>query len=201
MSTRISSAETRRGYLPSERPPPLSLISLGFQHVLTMFPATVLVAVITRFDVGVTLFASGLATVVAVLGSRCRIPLWYGASFSYIAPVVAIVSASGGSALGVRMAQGGILATGLMNILAGFLIQRAGKSIIERILPPIVTGSIAIVIGISLAGTALEMASGVGYLKDGNGMPMASDVWWIVALIYVRQYKSAPDDVRKRYHF
>ncbi len=74
------------GYLPQDRPPFGALVSLGFQHVLTMFPATVLVAILTGFDVGVTLFASGLATIVAVVGSRGRIPLYYGGSFAYIAP-------------------------------------------------------------------------------------------------------------------
>jgi Permease family len=59
-------------------PPPGALISLGFQHVLTMFPATALVAIITGFDIAVTVFASGLATTVAALGSRNRIPLYYG---------------------------------------------------------------------------------------------------------------------------
>ena len=76
------------GYLPQDRPPFAAMVALGLQHVLTMFPATVLVAILTGFDVGVTLFASGLATIVALLGSGMRIPLYYGSSFSYIAAVV-----------------------------------------------------------------------------------------------------------------
>ena len=69
------------GNLPPDVPPPGALISLGFQHVLTMFPATALVAIITGFDVAVTMFASGLATIIAAIGSRNRI-LNYGESFS-----------------------------------------------------------------------------------------------------------------------
>jgi uracil permease len=121
-----------------------------------MFPATVLVAILTKFDVGVTLFASGLATIVALAGSGMRIPLYYGSSFSYIAAVVAVVGAKWG---GVRVAQGGIVATALVSIIAGLLIRWIGKDALDRVLPPIVTGSVAIVIGISLAGTALSMAS------------------------------------------
>ncbi len=82
------------GYLPQDRPPFAAMVALGFQHVITMFPATVLVAILTGFDVGVTLFASGLATVVALLGSGMRIPLYYGSSFSYIAAVVGVVGAA-----------------------------------------------------------------------------------------------------------
>jgi len=53
------------GYLPPDRPGWGAMISLGFQQVLTMFPATVLVAILTKFDVGVTLAASGIGTIVA----------------------------------------------------------------------------------------------------------------------------------------
>jgi len=55
------------GYLPNDTPPWGAMIGLAFQHVLTMFPATVLVAILTGFDVGVTLFASGVATIAALL--------------------------------------------------------------------------------------------------------------------------------------
>jgi uracil permease len=144
------------GYLPQDRPPAPALIALGLQHVLTMFPATVLVALLTGFDVGVTLFASGVATVIALLGSGMRIPMYYGSSFSYIAAVAGIVGAQWG---GVRVAQGGIVATAVVSVLAGLLIRWTGKDALDRVLPPIITGSVAIVIGISLAKAALDMAS------------------------------------------
>ena len=127
------------GYLPQDRPPFAAMVALGFQHVITMFPATVLVALLTGFDVGVTLFASGLATVVALLGSGMRIPLYYGSSFSYIAAVAAIVGAEAG---GVRVAQGGIIATGVVSILAGLIIRAVGKEALDKVLPPIITGSV-----------------------------------------------------------
>ena len=144
------------GYLPKDRPPISQMLAFGMQHVLTMFPATVLVAILTGFDVGVTLFASGLATVVALVGSGMRIPLYYGSSFSYIAAVAAVVGAEWG---GIRVAQGGIVATALVSIIAGLLIRWVGKDKLDKVLPPIITGSVAIVIGISLAKAALDMAS------------------------------------------
>ena len=103
-----------QGYLPQDRPPAPALVSLGLQHVLTMFPATVLVAILTGFDVGVTLFASGLATLLALLLSKGRIPLYYGSSFAYIVPVVAIARA-----YGVPVAQAGIVGTAVVSVLAG----------------------------------------------------------------------------------
>ncbi len=57
------------------------MLSLGFQQFLTMFPATVLVAILTKFDVGITLLASGLGTIIALLVTRRKIPMYYGSSF------------------------------------------------------------------------------------------------------------------------
>ena len=144
------------GYLPPDVPAVGALISLGFQHVLTMFPATVLVAILTKFDVGVTLFASGLATIIALLGSGMRIPLYYGSSFSYIAAIVGVVGAQWG---GTQVAQVGIVATAFVSIIAGLLIRYVGKDALDKVLPPIITGSVALVIGIALAKTALDMAA------------------------------------------
>jgi len=88
------------GYLPNDIPPIGQIILLGFQHVLTMFPATVLVALLVGFHVSTVMMASGLATIVALLGSRWRIgkfiPLYYGSSISYTAATLAITNASFG---------------------------------------------------------------------------------------------------------
>ncbi|HEX6288445.1 MAG TPA: solute carrier family 23 protein [Herpetosiphonaceae bacterium] len=164
-----------QGYLPQDRPAAPAMISLGLQHVVTMFPATVLVAILTGFDVGVTLFASGLATVLALLLSRGRIPLYYGSSFAYIVPVAAIVKL-----YGVPVAQAGIIATAFVSILTGLLIRQVGRGVLDRILPPIITGSMAIVIGIALAKAALDMATGACCL--GDNLTAQGGSWFVVAL-------------------
>lgn len=157
------------GYLPPDTPPLGAMISLGFQQVLTMFPATVLVAILTKFDVGVTLTASGIGTIVALLVSGRRIPLYYGSSFSYITVVVTTMSLYASDCFnnpatfycpdGVRLVQVGIIGTAIVEILVGLLIMRIGKEALDKVLPPVITGSVAIVIGIALAGAALGMAS------------------------------------------
>jgi uracil permease len=157
------------GFLPDDTPPIGAMLSLGFQQVLTMFPATVLVAILTKFDVGVTLLASGLGTIIALLVSKRKIPMYYGSSFSYIAVVVTAMSLYANDCFtstatycpdGVRLVQVGIIGTAVLEILIGLLIMRIGKAALDKVLPPIITGSMAIVIGIALAGTALGMASG-----------------------------------------
>ena len=155
------------GYLPDDTPPIGAMLSLGFQQFLTMFPATVLVAILTKFDVGITLLASGLGTIIALLVSKRKIPMYYGSSFSYIAVVITVMSQFAPECYastavycpeGVAIVQVGIILTAVFEILVGLLIQRVGKNALDRILPPIITGSMAIVIGIALANAALGNA-------------------------------------------
>ena len=174
------------GYLPNDVPPIGQTILLGFQHVLTMFPATILVALLVGFHPSTVLLASGLATIVALLGSRFGIgsfiPLYYGSSFSYIAATLAITGASYGQPASdelIRTAQAGIVVTGVINILIGILIRfLGGKNAIDRILPPIITGSVASVIGFSLGFAALGMASGTCCAQGGGSLN-----WWSAALV------------------
>jgi uracil permease len=186
MSAETQSKPKIIGYLPDDQPPVGAMLSLGFQQFLTMFPATVLVAILTKFDIGVTLLASGLGTIVALLVAKRKIPMYYGSSFSYIAVIITVMSKFAPAcfndptqfycAEGVRIVQVGILLTAVFEILIGLLIMRIGKTALDRILPPIVTGSMAMVIGIALANAALGNA--------GNWA--AADVaWktWLVAFI------------------
>lgn len=159
-------------YLPNDRPPFGELVLLGFQHVLTMFPATIFVAALTGFHVGTVLVVSGVGTVVALLLSKWRlgtfIPLFYGSSFSYIAAYLAIVSEMTGDIpqFGVPVPdnvlstmQAGIVVTGLLNIVIGMIIRSVGKDKLDQVLPPVVTGSVAAIIGFGLAYAALDMAA------------------------------------------
>lgn len=157
------------GYLPDDTPPVGAMLSLGFQQVLTMFPATVLVAILTKFDVGVTLLTSGLGTIIALLVSKRKIPMYYGSSFSYIAVIVTAMNAFVPECFadqaqvycreGVQLVQVGIIGTAVLEILIGLLIMRIGKAALDKVLPPVVTGSVALVIGIALANVALGQSS------------------------------------------
>ncbi len=174
------------GFLPDDTPPLGAMLSLGFQQFLTMFPATVLVAILTKFDVGITLLASGLGTIIALLVSKRKIPMYYGSSFSYIAVIITVMSKFAPACFsdptqvycpeGVRIVQVGIILTALFEIGVGFLIMRIGKAALDRVLPPIVTGSMAMVIGIALANAALGNA--------GNwAAPEMAAATWAVAFI------------------
>lgn len=194
MSVKESFKKAVSGYLPDERPSFGKLLLFAFQQILVMFPATVLVALLTGFYVSTTIFASGLATLCFILITKGKIPLYYGSSFSYIAAIVGITGAKFGvpaSDVLISQAQFGIIASGLVSIAAGLIVSRFGIKSIEKVLPPTVTGSIAMVIGISLAGTAITNAIGLSTTTAAVGangtitlaLSAASNNMWIVALI------------------
>ncbi|PKN87260.1 MAG: xanthine permease [Chloroflexi bacterium HGW-Chloroflexi-8] len=176
------------GYLPDERPPFGQMVLLGFQHVITMFPATVLCALLMGFPVSTVLTITGFGTIIALLGSKFSmgkfIPLYYGSSFSYIAAVTAITKPTFGvpadPAL-LSIVQVGFVATGIINIIVGLIIRASGgKEAVDKVLPPIVTGSVACTIGIGLGQSALSMASGTA------GGIMTGDLkWWLAAVVTI----------------
>jgi len=158
------------GYLPNDRPGAGRLVLLGLQHVVTMFPATVLVALLCGFHPSTVLLGAGVSTIVALVLSKrgigMFIPLFYGSSFSYIAAYLGVAQAMGHKVqFGVpapdeviSLMQAGIICTGFLNVIVGFVIKKLGKAKLDRVLPPVVTGSVACVIGFGLAKAALDMS-------------------------------------------
>lgn len=158
------------GYLPNDQPDIGKLVLLGLQHVVTMFPATILVALLCGFHPSTVLLGAGISTIVALVLSRQNIgkfiPLFYGSSFSYIAAYLGVAQAMGHTVkFGVpapdaviTVMQAGIVGTGILNIAVGFFIKAVGKAALDKVLPPIVTGSVACVIGIGLSKAALDMS-------------------------------------------
>lgn len=150
-------------FLPDERPPFLKLVLYSFQQILVMFPATIAVALITGFPVSTTIFSCGLATICFILTTGKKVPLFCGSSFSYMPAIIALVTAKGYCTINgilpsdaIRISQFGILMSGLISILAGVVVKLSGTRIVEKLLPPQVTGSMSIVIGLSLSGNALQ---------------------------------------------
>ncbi len=181
------------GYLPDERPPIWKLLLYAIQQVIVMFPATVAVALITGFHISTTIFASGLATICFLLITGRQIPLYYGSSFSYIAAIAGLMASESlvGATLNekISVAQFGIIMSGLVSIAAGFIVNRFGKDSIEKILPATITGPIAMVIGLTLAGNALGDATSIVIDTAGtitvpdDKIALAQNMAWIISLV------------------
>lgn len=183
----MSSKNQAIGYLPDERPSFVELILFALQQIVVMFPATVLVALITGFHVSTTIFASGLATLAFILVTGKKIPLYYGSSFSYIAAIASIMGAEAFSGYSlndkISIAQFGIVMSGFVSIFAGLIIKRCGKATIDKVLPATVTGCISIIIGLSLAANAMGDASSFPDTVEAVKSVFATDMAWIISLV------------------
>ena len=138
--------------------------ALGFQHLFAMFGATVLVPLLTGLDPAVALFTSGSGTLLFILITKGKVPAYLGSSFAFIAPIISVASI-----WGMEYALGGGVVVGLVYAVVALLVSRLGTDWIDRVLPPVVIGSVIMVVGLGLAGTAVEMSG----LIDGGSLANA----------------------------
>lgn len=124
-------------------------IGVGLQHIAAMFGATFLVPIITGLPPTTTLFFSGIGTLLFLVITKNRVPSYLGSSFAFLAPIAAAVSKGG-----MAEALGGVVITGIILAIIGLIVKAAGIGWINWMLPPIVTGTIVMVIGLNLAGAA-----------------------------------------------
>lgn len=132
-------------------------VVMGLQHTFVMFGATVLVPLLTGLDVGVTLFAAGVGTIIFHILTRFEVPVFLGSSFAFIPPITAIAAMEGGS---LSLALGGIAVAGALYIVVAIVFTFVDVRFFHSILPPQVTGPIIILIGLMLAPVAIGDASG-----------------------------------------
>ncbi len=134
----------------------LSLAALvpGAQILFIAFGGLVLVPILTGLDPSVALFTAGLGTLLFQWITRGAIPVFLGSSFAFIPAIT-----YGREEFGLPATLSGLAAAGLFYVLLSRLIAWRGRSIVTRLLPPVVTGPVIMVIGLSLAPIAVRMAS------------------------------------------
>ena len=138
---------------------------LGAQMLFVAFGALVLVPILAGLDPNVALFTSGIGTLCFQLVTGGKVPVYLASSFAFIAPITLGVEQYGLSAT-----LSGLAAAGVVYLVLSIVVFRGGAGIINRILPTIVTGPVIMVIGLGLAGTAVEMATQAG---DNYGATIA----------------------------
>ena len=144
-----------RIYYPEDRLPLVKLVPMGIQHVIAMFGGTVLAPLLMGFDPRVTLFFSGIGTFLFILITGLKVPSYLGSSFAFIGPILAI---TGGNASRIPYALCGIAGAAVLYAMAAVATMRWGPSWIDRLMPPLVTGSVVAIIGLNLAGTVVSDA-------------------------------------------
>ncbi|HCN74000.1 uracil-xanthine permease family protein [Pseudolactococcus plantarum] len=136
-----------------DKPPVGMWFGLSFQHLFAMFGSTVLVPILVGIDPSIALFSSGLGTLAHLSVTKYKIPAYMGSSFAYILAMQSLMKSDGIAAV----AQGAVVG-GLVYLVVALIIKFIGKDWIDKVLPPIVVGPIVMVIGLSLAGTAVNDA-------------------------------------------
>jgi uracil permease len=128
-------------------------IPLSLQHLFAMFGATVLVPLLTGLNIQVALLASGLGTLLFLALTKGKVPNYLGSSFAFIGPIITVSAQHGFGA-----AMLGCFLAGLVYVVIAGIVSKAGIGWINKVLPPVVIGSVIVVIGLSLSGVAVNWA-------------------------------------------
>ena len=143
-------------YLPADKS-----VLLGLQHAFAMFGATVLAPLLMGFDANLAILMAGLSTVLFFFLTGGRVPSYLGSSFAFIAPVITATAYTGSGFNGnLSVALGGIFACGIFYAMVGLLVMKTGVGWIEKLMPPVVTGAIVMIIGLNLAPVTIKGVSG-----------------------------------------
>lgn len=142
--------------------PPAQTVILGVQHAFAMFGATVLAPFLMGFDPNLAILMSGICTILFFLITGGRVPSYLGSSFAFIGVVIAATGYAGGGGLNpnIGVAAGGIIACGIFYALMGFLVMATGTRWIEKLMPPVVTGAVVMIIGLNLAPVTVKSVMG-----------------------------------------
>lgn len=142
----------------NEKPPVAKWIILAIQHVFAMFGATILVPILVNSAAGetvltipVALVASGLGTLLYILCTKGKSPVYLGSSFAFITPMAAAYLKGG-----ISGALTGVIVVGLIYIVVAIIIKFVGKNWLNKLLPPVVIGPMIMVIGLGLAPSAIN---------------------------------------------
>lgn len=128
---------------------------LSFQHVFSMFGATILVPIITGLPISVALLMSGVGTLIYHAITKSKVPVYLGSSFAFIGAMQIAMEQLGGD---VSASQTGIMISGLAYVLIALISVKAGTNWIDKMMPPIVIGPMIVVIGLGLSSTAIQSA-------------------------------------------
>ncbi len=134
----------------NEKPSIGKWIILAIQHVFAMFGATILVPILVNAGAGeevltipVALVSSGIGTLIYILCTKGKSPVYLGSSFAFIAPLIAAYLKGG-----ISGAMTGIMVVGLIYVLFAIIIKLIGKNWINKLLPPVVIGPMIMIIGL-----------------------------------------------------
>ena len=173
----------------NEKPTVAKWIILALQHVFAMFGATILVPIMVNTAAGetvltipVALVTSGIGTLIYILCTKGKSPVYLGSSFAFIAPLAAAYVKGG-----ISGAMVGVMAVGLVYVIFAIIIHFIGKKWIDKLLPPVVIGPMIMIIGLSLAPSAIsQIGLGTETQIDWRCIGVALITFLTTAIVMVR---------------
>jgi uracil-xanthine permease len=166
---------------PGERLPWGRTIGIGAQHVVAMFGATFVFPIIMGLDANLAIFMSGICTILFLLIVSGKVPSYLGTSASFVAAVAAIRAGGGDSAA----VTGAILVAGVVLALVGVLVHFIGAQALRKVLPPVVSGAVVLLIGFNLA----PVVAGTYWPQD-PGVALVTMIFTILAAVALRGFWS-----------
>ena len=173
----------------NEKPTIGKWIVLALQHVFAMFGATILVPILVNSGAGeevltipVALVSSGIGTLIYILCTRGKSPVYLGSSFAFISPLIAAYIKGG-----ISGAMTGIMVVGLIYVIFALIIKLIGKNWIDKLLPPIVIGPMIMIIGLGLAPSAVsQIGISSGSVIEWKTLLVALITFLTTAIVAVR---------------
>ena len=134
---------------------PVQKTIVGAQFLFVAFGATVLVPLLVGLDPSVALFTAGIGTLIFHAVTKGKVPIFLGSSFAFIAPIIKATEL-----YGLPGTLSGLIAVGAVYGIMSALVRLRGVGFITNLFPPVVVGPVIMLIGLSLAGTGVDMAKG-----------------------------------------
>lgn len=180
--------EKKMLYDVNEKPPIAKWIILAFQHIFAMFGATILVPILVNSAAGeevltipVALVTSGIGTLIYILCTKGKSPVYLGSSFAFITPIAAAFLKGG-----IGGAMTGIMVVGIIYVIFAIIIKFVGKNWINKILPPIVIGPMIMIIGLGLASSAVGQIGLNVESIEWKGVLVAAISFLVTAFVAVK---------------
>lgn len=137
----------------TEQLSPAKKTIVGVQFLFVAFGATVLVPLLIGINPATALFTAGVGTLIFHVVTKGRVPIFLGSSFAFIAPIIAATQQ-----WGLPGTIAGLTSVSLVYFVMSALVKWQGRKLLDRLFPPVVIGPVIILIGLSLSGSAVNMA-------------------------------------------
>lgn len=155
----------------------------GLQMLFVAFGALVLMPLITGLNPSVALFTAGIGTLVFQFVTKRSVPVFLASSFVFIAPIIGIIQQYGDD--GIAVAMGALFCAGFTYMILAILVAVRGAGFLHRIMPPVVTGPIIMIIGLGLAPIAVNMAMGKTGDASAQLFPYTDAIWVSMPALFV----------------